>query len=441
MKLVEDFGYQAVELLESSSQIPGVLGTMKGNFFFANVPSRNKRIYPRETWESGLREESVKRFLNERLMFGTIGHDDVDFDTLVRERKISHVTTKLKLQADGTGYGEADILDTPVGRVLYTILRSGSKIAVSSKAVGESNGKDDDGNDIVDSKSFRLQRFDAVIDPGFLGARPEIKEQLNEAFSIQGKNLTEQLRSLKPYKEEGKMELAEKVMNEKIELEHKLAEVTETLANRNERITILETVNKEVEELRSKNKLFTEQNGEQVKELDTYRKFFAEVGKPEDIMKTLTASEDFSKKVAEIGTLEDIKKALTQVKENTSALGSFEDIKKALTAAKVMGEGVKKLGGIKMVTEALNKAHKYVTKTVEKNLRKEAATLAAKYGSKDKDVVEMIKSLGKDKTVSILENIGKPAPTKKVVKEDVGKMSGGRVVRLMEHMGALKTKA
>jgi hypothetical protein len=155
---------------------PGVLAVVEGVFFVADKPSRNGRLYPRELWENVLSSPDLKRMLQNRLLFGTVGHVEEQLDDLIREGKVSHVITDLKIMSDGRGWGRAEILDTPVGRVLKTLLESGSKLSVSSKAYGEYEGQTGEGYWRVSPSSFLLERFDFVVDPGFLEAQPQVKE-------------------------------------------------------------------------------------------------------------------------------------------------------------------------------------------------------------------------------------------------------------------------
>jgi hypothetical protein len=155
---------------------PGVIAVVEGVFFVADKPSRNGRVYPRELWENVLSSGDLRRMLQDRLLFGTVGHVEEQLDDLIREGKVSHVVTDLKLLSDGKGWGRAEVLDTPVGRVLKTLLESGSKLAVSSKAYGEYEGQTGEGYWRVSPSNFLLERFDFVVDPGFLEAQPKVKE-------------------------------------------------------------------------------------------------------------------------------------------------------------------------------------------------------------------------------------------------------------------------
>ena len=185
MKVLLDICESSELKLSESTQRRGVLGTVEGVFFVADRPSRNGRLYPRQLWENVLRSDDVKRLLENRLMIGTVGHDEVDFDSLIRDQKASHVVTELRILPDGKGYGKAEILDTPVGRILHTLLKSGSRMSVSSKGYGEYLGTTPDGIQEVDPNSYILERFDFVVDPGFLEARPALREQYEKAIKNQ----------------------------------------------------------------------------------------------------------------------------------------------------------------------------------------------------------------------------------------------------------------
>jgi hypothetical protein len=177
-----DFPEEMLEVKEPSR--PGVLATLTGPFFFPNMPSRNRRVYPTEAWNKALANDHTKRLLESNLMMGTVGHKDMEFDELISEQKVSHLTRKLWMEEKNgklVGMGEVDILDTPVGRILNTIIRAGGKMAVSSKSYGEyKESRDPQGNQIVDDNKFYCQRFDFVVDPGFLGAMPQLRESLDE---------------------------------------------------------------------------------------------------------------------------------------------------------------------------------------------------------------------------------------------------------------------
>lgn len=166
---------------DTPSQVDGVniLARATGPAFFPDAVSRNGVRYSRELWDSVLSSESVVSDLENRTMFGMIGHDHVDVtDKVLRDGDVSHIVTKMWIdEATNLGMAEFLVLNTGSGRNLNTVLRAGSKLSVSTRAVGELSEPDDEG--ITEPLDYIFKRIDFVIKPGFLDARPELNENLN----------------------------------------------------------------------------------------------------------------------------------------------------------------------------------------------------------------------------------------------------------------------
>lgn len=157
-----------------------ILAIVKGQHFCPGGISRNHRKYTEELWEVAGQDEDVQRKLKNGQMFGRIGHEAEITDEDIAEGKFSHITRNIDWK---TGIAESVIYNTPMGNTLYTILRAGTTMYVSSRADGDYEGKDEDGNDILDPKTYKLERFDFVQDPGFLDAKPKMisESKKNEA--------------------------------------------------------------------------------------------------------------------------------------------------------------------------------------------------------------------------------------------------------------------
>ena len=124
---------------------------------------------------------NVRKRLEERRMFGTIGHEQKLGDCAVLDGKISHIITNIGI-FNGQGIGEALIIDTPAGRILNTLLRAGLKIFVSSRADGSYKGEDK-GMRIVDPDTYQIEGWDFVLDPGFLQANPSLVEKFDQILA------------------------------------------------------------------------------------------------------------------------------------------------------------------------------------------------------------------------------------------------------------------
>ena len=168
----------------------GVLAKVKGPSFFSDGFSRNGRFYPKKLWENALKNSETKTKLDRKLMFGCIGHPkDYTLDNLLESGKVSHIVTDIYMdKKTGEGIAEYEILDTPSGRILNTVLKSGSEMYVSTRAFGgftnETKEKDGRKYKILDDSNFVIESIDFVIEPGFLDTNPKLVETLEEDLGI-----------------------------------------------------------------------------------------------------------------------------------------------------------------------------------------------------------------------------------------------------------------
>jgi len=187
--IYENHDVKGLVFSESKEPLPdGVLAKVKGASFFLDGFSRNGRFYPKKLWENALKNQETKNTISRGLMFGCIGHPkDYSLDELLESGKVSHKVTDIQINENsGEGIAEYEILDTPSGRILNTVLRSGSEMYVSTRAFGgfSNETKDKDGKKykVLDEKNFVIESIDFVIQPGFLETNPKLIESLKEDF-------------------------------------------------------------------------------------------------------------------------------------------------------------------------------------------------------------------------------------------------------------------
>lgn len=145
-----------------------------GQFSKADVRNENGRIYRYRLWEHLLARPSFRDKLKTRRVLGQLGHPDIVETTLT---DVSHIVTVLELRPDGTIYGEAEILDTPSGRILKTLYDAGVQLGISSRGyLPEGSNLIPEGNDLVVPDDFELVTFDFVIDPSSQDAFPSLQE-------------------------------------------------------------------------------------------------------------------------------------------------------------------------------------------------------------------------------------------------------------------------
>jgi hypothetical protein len=141
--------------------------------------SQNNRFYEKKLWERVLGEAATN--MSRGAMLGTIGHSQPLDDNALLEGKASHRVSKLWIdESKKLGMGEVLILNTPAGRTLNAYLRGGVQFPVSSRGYGKYNGKMEDGTQIVDADTYKLETFDFVRVPGIANAIPQIVENLED---------------------------------------------------------------------------------------------------------------------------------------------------------------------------------------------------------------------------------------------------------------------
>ncbi|MEI8270199.1 MAG: hypothetical protein EKK64_03380 [Neisseriaceae bacterium] len=133
------------------------LTKFRGKFQEAEAINKNKRIYP-----FAVLDENVKKLIPVIEARGLIGELDHPTDSIVHFEKCSHIITKLWWEGQNL-MGEGEILNTPHGRLLKSLLNDGVRVGISSRGVG--NGRNDENGILVIGESYKLITFDAVADP------------------------------------------------------------------------------------------------------------------------------------------------------------------------------------------------------------------------------------------------------------------------------------
>lgn len=410
-EISDDYGLATLEISEAVPKKKGVLMELKGDSFFRDVPSRNKRSYGGETWPNALAKPEVKRMLENGLMFGTVGHADKSMDDLVRENKVAIRTTGLTFNRQtGIGEGKYEVLDTELGRIVKTLYDTGSKFYVSTKAIGEYKGEDSEGNQKVDPDKFHLKRVDLVCDPGFLQAQPELKEQLEEAYKHEENIVIESQKDniLFINKEEAQVEnkeLVEKVMGEKLALEGELSSVGKDLE-------IAETKLKNFGEVEEKNVELTGEVSKLQGVLEAHNDFFEEVGTMDEIKETLIKAKDFGESVSELGGVEAVTEKMEELNAFLELGDDAESMKEALESALSIHEQIAELvdveegeNPIEKIREGLEKAMDYIKDIKSAGLEEDVSDVASKFGIADEEVKDLVEAKGKEATIEMLEKL------------------------------------
>lgn len=134
---------------------------LKGVFMQADIINRNKRKYPLHEMSSAVMDMS--RRIQE--FGGVFGEADHPNSLNINMDRVSHVITEMYMDG-GNAIGKAKVIkETPMGKILNELLKTGVKIGVSSRGTGQVA---EDGT----VSSFGLVTVDAVITPSAPGAIP-----------------------------------------------------------------------------------------------------------------------------------------------------------------------------------------------------------------------------------------------------------------------------
>jgi len=167
MQLLED-----VFIIENLQVINEGRGTgpmkISGCFQRADEANNNKRIYRRPLLEREITK--LANAMSERRLMGELDHPQHDS---VRLSNVSHLITGLNMKGNEV-IGEAEILNTPSGKVAQALIDGGVKIGISSRGMGTVT-EELDGKRYV-NEDFKLITWDIVADPSTRGAFPGLTE-------------------------------------------------------------------------------------------------------------------------------------------------------------------------------------------------------------------------------------------------------------------------
>lgn len=175
----EIFNYTP-EMMKESREKNGGKVMMKGILQKADTLNQNGRIYPIDILEREIR--NYQKFIVENRALGELDHPD---SSVVNLKNVSHLVKEAYLDKQVV-FGTVEILDTPSGKILQSLIESGVKLGISSRGVGTTKKQ---GDYHVVQDDFQLICWDFVSEPSTPGAfmLPEGKSinpnELKNAFN------------------------------------------------------------------------------------------------------------------------------------------------------------------------------------------------------------------------------------------------------------------
>ncbi len=135
---------------------------IEGVFMEAEKKNRNGRIYPKETLF-----KAVEKYIAEQVKPGrAVGELDHPEGPQINLDKVSHKITELKFMGDDV-VGKAQVLNTPMGKIVEGLIDGGVKLGVSSRGMGTVENRE--GATYVND-DYILATVDIVQDPSAKGA-------------------------------------------------------------------------------------------------------------------------------------------------------------------------------------------------------------------------------------------------------------------------------
>jgi hypothetical protein len=157
MKLISEFTETGLECIVEAKENGEKNYVIEGVFAQADQKNRNGRVYPKAIMENAV-NKYVQDQVSKKRAVGELNHPE---GPTVNLDKVSHLITDLKFEGNNV-IGKAQILDTPMGKIVKGLLEGGVQLGVSTRGMGSLEQK----NGVMYVKEdFILSTVDIVQDP------------------------------------------------------------------------------------------------------------------------------------------------------------------------------------------------------------------------------------------------------------------------------------
>ena len=151
-----------------SSKKPAVIGHFSGMCADAEITNENGLDITREVWKNVFASDIYKQAIENGWYIGYAGHPEDPNCQNFKDGCI--VMTEGHIDDDGKVYGEFDLIDTPVGRVIKSFIDAGVTFGISVRGAGDII------DNSVDPETFVFRGFDLVSFPAYKEAIPTFTE-------------------------------------------------------------------------------------------------------------------------------------------------------------------------------------------------------------------------------------------------------------------------
>lgn len=149
------------DMIEESKRVNNGKIIMRGILQKSDTLNQNGRIYPRPILEREVR--NYQKFIKENRALGECDHPE---SSVVELKNASHIVREAYMEGD-ICMGTVELLDTPSGKILQSLVESGVTLGISSRGVGSTRR---DGDYDVVQDDFQLICWDYVSEPSTPGA-------------------------------------------------------------------------------------------------------------------------------------------------------------------------------------------------------------------------------------------------------------------------------
>jgi len=210
-KILEALQMQPLSQEEMTSR--HILGRMYGPIATCVDSTRNGRLYNKPLWEKALQDDIFLEKVATKALFLELGHP-ADREETDMKQTCACIPEVPKIVGDDL-CAYVDILDTPNGRLLKTLVDYGFVPGISSRGSGDVMD-----NNQVDPETFFLETWDIVQLPAVKKARLNVCESLDSEGLKLKKALAE---SYKAAKEEDKDTMKKALENLNIDIEEEIS--------------------------------------------------------------------------------------------------------------------------------------------------------------------------------------------------------------------------
>ena len=211
-KILEALQMQPLSQEEMASR--HILGRLYGPIATCVESTRNGRLYNKPLWEKALKDDIFLEKVATKALFLELGHP-ADREETDMKQTCACIPEVPKIVGDDL-CAYVDILDTPNGRLLKTLVDYGFVPGISSRGSGDVMD-----NNQVDPETFFLETWDIVQLPAVKKARLNVCESLDSDGLKLKKALAE---SYKAAKEEDKDTMKKALENLNIDIEDEISE-------------------------------------------------------------------------------------------------------------------------------------------------------------------------------------------------------------------------